>query len=422
MQFRSTDSACGAHPLVGKTRCNAFGFSGVTACFDLQRRKASAAVLAMTALLPKRRSAERSLHAKQLAHRRALRNAISCLDTSVPKSRQANARVLFAQEAVRMAVEEDNARLIERMIKIASRQVRKHDVSAVSTHYMSVMLLLAVCTEHPYCTICSVYCTQLQADNKGLALPAFPSKLRSPSHRKEAMRVARENALSARRIAGAKSSLSRDGLKPAYFRSPHIGLYPRVPGMGLDQPSLTSDDVLAPAAAAAAAVRAEQRGAAGSPRRANGRGGGGGCSSSTAAGKRITAAELFKPASVHGARPPARGSPSRGEAPGRRRASAPYRTAASAVTAAASASAASAAAVVDTDADANASVLATAAAEVCAPLDWPAHMFKGGPGSSSGAVTCGASSAFSRSDEGAAGSDRAVLFREVSCSCFAKAL
>jgi hypothetical protein len=247
----------------------------------------------------------------------------------------------------------------------------------------------------------------------------------------EALRVARENALSARRIAGAKSSLSRDGLKPAYFRSPHIGLYPRVPGMGLDQPSLTSDDVLAPAAAAAAAaaVRAEQRKAAGSPRRANGRGGGGDGSSSAAAGKRITAAELFKPASVHGARPPARGSPSRGEAPGKRRASAPYRTAATAAgtatTAATATATATAAAAADDDVDA--SVLATAAAaaaaaEVCAPLDWPAHMFKSGPGSSSGEVTCGASSAFSRSEEGAAGGDRAVLFREVRRNCFIYAL
>jgi Hemingway/CFA97 len=83
----------------------------------------------MTALLPKRRGAERSLHAKQLAHRRALRNAITCLDTSIPQSlkssAQNNARLLFAQEAVRTAVEEDNARLVERMIKIASRQVTR---------------------------------------------------------------------------------------------------------------------------------------------------------------------------------------------------------------------------------------------------------------------------------------------------------
>jgi Hemingway/CFA97 len=110
----------------------------------------------MTALLPKRRGAERSLHAKQLAHRRALRNAISCLDTSVPKSLkssgQINARVLFAQESVRTAVEEDNARLIERMIKIASRQVSSHSNLAAVRQSQHVvvqrMLLLAVCTEH----------------------------------------------------------------------------------------------------------------------------------------------------------------------------------------------------------------------------------------------------------------------------------
>jgi hypothetical protein len=171
--------------------------------------------------------------------------------------------------------------------------------------------------------------------------------------------------------------------------------------------------VLLPAAAstaaAAAAVKAEQRRAAASPRRI---GGGGGGSSSAAAGKRITAADLFKPASVHGARPPARGSPSREAAPGRRRASAPYRTAAAA------------AASADVDADASEAAVAApaAAAEVCAPLDWPAQMFKGGPGSSSGEGTCGASSAFSRSEEGAAGGDRAILFREVSCKHFVHVL